>query len=582
VFGTNLSIRGLGGENLKVLVDGVPVIGRLNGNLDLGQLNINNADHIEAIEGPMSVIYGSNALAGVLNIITKENKNVPLSVNINGLYESAGTYNINGAASVSRKRSVIGFSGGRNFFDGYTLNPEDRSMFWRPKRQYMIDGYYVYSHPKYKIKYTSQFFNEYLLDKGNAFNPGFAFDNHLTTVRFNNSLNLNTKIGEYRFVKVLAAYSIYDRARNKYIKNLHTLEETLTEGSGDQDTTRIDAIVARGELSKSSENSKFNYQLGIDINVETGSGGNIKGHKQIGDYAGFLSVKYNPLHVLTVQPGIRFIYNTKYEAPLVYSLNVKYDITEHFTLRGSYARGFRAPSLKELYLYFVDVNHNVRGNENLEAEDSHNLLLVAGYIKEKGKATYGYDVEFFYNHINNAIELVGVGLNKGLYTYRNVYQYISQGFQTEAFYNLYPYFEWRVGIVVTGRKNFDDKEIDEYNQFFYRTDANSTLVYHFPKIDASISLFYKYTGRLELLFEDEEGVIQEGYMDDYHNLDLTLGKSFFNKSLKLTAGIKNLANVMSVDALSPGIGHSGGAAESRPVAYGRSFFVGLSYNFQKF
>ncbi len=90
VFGTNLSIRGLGGENLKVLIDGVPVIGRLNGNLDLGQMNINNADHIEMVEGPMSVIYGSNALAGVVNIITKENKNVPVSANVNGYYESVG------------------------------------------------------------------------------------------------------------------------------------------------------------------------------------------------------------------------------------------------------------------------------------------------------------------------------------------------------------------------------------------------------------------------------------------------------------------------------------------------------------
>ena len=74
VLGTSLRIQGMSGENVKFLQDGVPLIGRMNGNFDLNQINLYNVDHIEVIEGPMSVIYGSNALAGVINIITKENK----------------------------------------------------------------------------------------------------------------------------------------------------------------------------------------------------------------------------------------------------------------------------------------------------------------------------------------------------------------------------------------------------------------------------------------------------------------------------------------------------------------------------
>ncbi len=79
-LGSSMSIRGLSGEHVKFLIDGVPVIGRMNGNIDLAQMNLNNVDHIEIIEGPMSVVYGSNALAGVVNIITKENKNNKLQV----------------------------------------------------------------------------------------------------------------------------------------------------------------------------------------------------------------------------------------------------------------------------------------------------------------------------------------------------------------------------------------------------------------------------------------------------------------------------------------------------------------------
>jgi outer membrane receptor for ferrienterochelin and colicins len=87
VLGTSLTIQGLSGENVKFLQNGVPLIGRMNGNFDLNQLNLNNVDHVEILEGPMSVIYGSNALAGVVNIITKENKSSVLLATANGYYE---------------------------------------------------------------------------------------------------------------------------------------------------------------------------------------------------------------------------------------------------------------------------------------------------------------------------------------------------------------------------------------------------------------------------------------------------------------------------------------------------------------
>ena len=80
-LGSQLSIQGLSGEHIKFLIDGVPVIGRMNGNIDISQLNLYNVDHVEVIEGPMSVVYGSNALAGVINIITKQNMNGSVRAN---------------------------------------------------------------------------------------------------------------------------------------------------------------------------------------------------------------------------------------------------------------------------------------------------------------------------------------------------------------------------------------------------------------------------------------------------------------------------------------------------------------------
>jgi outer membrane receptor for ferrienterochelin and colicins len=71
-LGSNLSINGLGGENVKILVDGIPVIGRTNGNIDLSQLSLTNIDRVEIVKGPMSTLYGTDALGGVINLISKK------------------------------------------------------------------------------------------------------------------------------------------------------------------------------------------------------------------------------------------------------------------------------------------------------------------------------------------------------------------------------------------------------------------------------------------------------------------------------------------------------------------------------
>ena len=73
ILGSGAALNGLGGEGLTVLVDGVPVRGRLNGQVDLSQLSLNNVERVEIVNGPMAVEYGTNALAGTINLITKSN-----------------------------------------------------------------------------------------------------------------------------------------------------------------------------------------------------------------------------------------------------------------------------------------------------------------------------------------------------------------------------------------------------------------------------------------------------------------------------------------------------------------------------
>lgn len=68
---TDFELMGMSGNNVKILLDGIPLIDRGATKQSLSQLDVNSIERVEIVEGPMSVVYGTDALAGVINIITK-------------------------------------------------------------------------------------------------------------------------------------------------------------------------------------------------------------------------------------------------------------------------------------------------------------------------------------------------------------------------------------------------------------------------------------------------------------------------------------------------------------------------------
>ncbi len=582
-LGSSMSLQGLSGEHIKFLVDGVPVIGRMNGNIDISQLNLYNVDHIEVIEGPMSVVYGSNALAGVINIITKENRNSRTTAFAKGYVESVGIYNFDAGISQKMGNSVFSLSGGRNFFDGYSDNDSLRSMRWKPKRQYFLDGYYLYSMSHAKVKLSSSWFNEKLQSKGNLMPPYYetAFDSYFLTSRSTSKLEYNRKLSTHRYIQFMGSYAYYARQKETFFKDLTTLEEIATTNESDWDTTRFHNVLVRGTFSKSNKESRFNYQLGFDVNLESGTGRRMVDQRQrLGDYALFLSVQWDPVKWMLLQPGIRLIYNTKYQAPLVYSLNLKFPFLDNYSVRASYSRGFRAPSLKELYLYFVDVNHNIQGNPDLESENSHNVNLSFHYSRETSKSFVGTELSLFYNNINNVITLVQV--SGDLYSYVNIDKYITQGAQASISYRFYPQFSIRVGGGITGRYSSLSEDYTGKQETYYSPDAIVTAGYTWVQADLNFTLDYKFTGRMPFLYLDVAEEVREGYIQAYHSMDFTVQKTFLKNMLTVGAGVKNIFDVTAIPAVGSSGGIHTGGSGSYPVGWGRTFFVQAAFNFNQF
>lgn len=580
--GTSLSLQGITGENIKILVDGVPVIGRLDGNIDLSQLNLDNVRHIEMVEGPMSVVYGSNALGGVINIITDNNTHSLYKTSVNSYVESVGTYNFNFLTSIRQNKSTYELNGGRNFFSGYSTE-DTRSKEWKPKEQYNAGGSYSFSGDKTKARLKCDFFRERLLDRNNPFPPYYekANDTWYYTTRFNNSFDVNSKLGENSFFNLLTAYSFYQRKKEKYLVDLTDLSKQLTTNPSDQDTSKFNAYMARGVYSFAPEESTLSFQAGFDLNLETASGKRIENsHEQIGDYAVFASAMWKPLDAFTIQPGLRAAYNTRYKAPLTPSLNLMYKVRQT-TFRGSYARGFRSPSLKELYLYFFDSNHQVEGNENLQAERSHSFTLSINQKLEQGKSTYVFDLKPFYNIIEDKISLVQVDPDNLLhYRNENTGKFSSLGFELSGTMYYSSAFVLKAGYSRIGRKD------DSFNsdKFIFSNNWNTSLDYNFLKNTAKFSVFYKFSGKYPTYFYNSSDEVTLGYINSFHNMDVSIGKKFWHNFVFVSAGVKNLFDNTEIggDGAGASSGHGSGGGASSLVGYGRTYFVSMKFNFVKY
>ena len=126
ILGTSMSMQGLGGQNVKLLIDGVPVIGRQDGNVDLAQIDLTGIERAEIVEGPLSVNYGTNAFAGTINLITRKGGGRPATLKALVYTEQVGRLNTTLTATRHWKRNDVVLTAGRNFFDGW--DPRDEGM----------------------------------------------------------------------------------------------------------------------------------------------------------------------------------------------------------------------------------------------------------------------------------------------------------------------------------------------------------------------------------------------------------------------------------------------------------------------
>jgi len=581
VLGASVSINGISGQNIKILMDGVPVIGRMNGNVDLSQINLNNIERIEIVEGPMSVVYGSDALGGVIHLITKRKVKEAFNYVLNGYYESNGTYNTDARFSFSTKNIEMSLSGGRNFFDGYDPNYQwqNRTMQWKPRTQYFTDNSLSFKFNKSKHTVFGNFFDEQITNRGKpTVTPytAYGLDEFYKTRKWAVGVQNDVYFKGNNHLQFINSFSHFKRLKNTFRKDLTTGFSDITPSAADHDTSIFYLLLFRGVFTN-TQLKQFQFQAGYDFNIEFAKGQRLENNfQQIHDYAFYTTLQYSPIEKIILKAGVRAAYNTRYGTPVVPSFNFKYNINKKLYLRASYAMGFRAPSLKELSLLFVDINHNIQGNSSLKAERSHNAQLEFSYEQKHKEYKFLLRPSFFFNHLYNMISLVLVDPSQQLYSYINVDKFQSVGANLNAGV-AHKYFDWQLGAAYTGRYNYLSQDAD-VPHFGWSPELSSSLTVNIPKIFTSVAVFYKFNGMVPSYALDEKNQPFQTAIQSYSLLDASATVRLWQERFTLSAGAKNILNVKNINYNVASSGAHSSAANAMSIGMGVTGFVSLKVN----
>ena len=563
-LGSSIEMQGMSGNNINILVDGIPIIGRKGGQIDISQLNLSNIEKIEIVRGPSSVSYGTNSTGGVINLITKRriDKN---QIIFSNYFENIGLkqYNID----INKKIKTQQFNVNIGLFDFAGLSNDTlRSNDWKPKRQAFGQIMWVSKIRKNNLRFRSYYFDEKLVELGNENFPPFdgtALDNHYLTIRNTNDLSIDRKTENYS-INTFVSQSATKFKRVQYLVDINSNEEENTNNLDFNSEDLFSAWYLRSEYNRLNW-EKVSLQAGIESRSDLVSGSRIKSDKAISyEFSFFSKTELKLNQNIKSQLGIRVPYHSIYPAPISPSFEMLYSRSSKLQYRASYARGFRAPTIKELFLEFIDFNHNIVGNSELEAEYSHAFNSSIVYTPYQKDTKYiQIDIQGSLQYLNNKIDLAQIENTTG-YTYFNISNAKYYGLNTTIDSKVSKSSKIRLGWNV------------------YKTELNESLD---PTRFQNISFLYKYfnsqhkfSANINLKYTPE--ITSQRYQDNelvsvkqepFESINLNFNKTFIKLNSTLSLGIKNLTNLKNINSLGGGI-HS--SSESI-LSWGRTFFINL-------
>jgi len=407
-MGTFLRLNGLGNKYILILINGQKLSGDISNNVDLNRINMARVKRIEILDGAASSLYGSDAIGGVINIITDQptssvcsvtnttkvsghgvlTESINLDIYKNGFgsytsftHDRADSYQNNNLEYVkgsdTETQQTIA-----PFFTGYRSNIVGQKFTYAPNRHLALnagmDYYYkITNRPETREDITGGTDYE-MRYKGLRWNIGGIYK-----FTAKNSLQANFTVDRFRYGKE------YDVATKKYAVGDYVQSKKQRTMEGE-----LKAIL--GLVEGSTTILGANYRK----DYLTATSGDIHQHSYT--LAAYAQHEHRLLRDLTATVGLRYTHHETFgnqfspKAVLMYAPG-------NFRFRATYSQGFRAPGLDEIYYRYFSVNRGkaqiIFGNPDLKAERSHYVSLNAEYRSD----LLAVSVTGFLNRINDMV-----------------------------------------------------------------------------------------------------------------------------------------------------------------------------------
>ena len=576
-----IQMQGLDSEYTLVLIDNQPLVGRLAGTLDLNRVSVGNIKQIEIVRGPSSSLYGNNAFAGVINIITDEPKE-GFNVNVSSSYETHNTTDSNISLSYKNKDFNGSVFFNKYSSDGYDLIEDDGlntvNEFNNNTLQIKL-GYDISK--KFKVRINTRHFTQMIdnIAPNNLSGETFTAEDNINFIISHKSDKFNTDFEIY-FTSYFGDEFLDDELGNRFSESFY------------------DHILLKPEIKtvyKIDNQKEFVFGLGNEYETLNRTYFEIE-PKQNSPFI-YFQYDYKPNEKINLILGGRLDKYKEYKSQISPKFSGIYKIQNNESIKISTGYGYKTPDFRQLYFNFSNstVGYSVIGYNVVE--DVINQLIDEGQIANiiipieefedplSPESSFGVNIGYsreinekislssniFSNSAKNLIDyrVIANKINgQNVFSYYNVNNVSTFGFDINTKYKADNYFNFSIGYQLLYAYDLDAREAFENGDVYARLTVDSPAfrlkksdyfgLYNRSRHMGVLKINYNnlennFSCNLRLRYRSKYGLYDSNsnnYLDKYDDFvnghittNISMNKRI-NSSLTVSGGVENIFNYL--------------------------------------